>query len=755
MQSKRGPDVDKIGRRHWRSGVASGIMVTAIFVAAPWARAWSAPPGQSATSVGSDQTSTDAGKDNAQAPGDILVTARRRSESLISVPDSVTAITSAQIAERRLQNISDFLAITPNVRLVREQDSANNSIYIRGIGGGNKGNASSVAVVIDGVILPDPDAYTVDLSDAQSVEVLKGPQGALYGKGAHAGVISITTRQPTEELKFDGKVSYGNRDTFNGFASVSGPIAGDKLLGLLSYKRQDTDGLMKNDSTGGNLDYVHSNKISGRLIAKPTDTLTFDASASYYDGKEGSPPYVAVDILGTGSTTVTSAQADTRIMHDRSDAGRRKITTAAFTASLDLGWADLKSISAYYRIRFQATQDLDFTALDVADVVSARFTRGISQELRITSRSDQPLRYIFGVYYQNTKHSNDQTASLDFCFLGVIPCSTPPLTVSGTQIPVHAADNMTTTNTYAAFGQINYDILHNLELTAALRFDRDEPQLEDGLAGRDASTHFSALQPKISIAYKPSKSLTIYATAARGYKPGVINQPTPNPRFLPIAKKEIADSEEIGVKGNLFDHRATATLALFHTRFKDAQIFQVDIENGGNQTANIDHVEIKGGEAQIEVRPARGFDVNAAFGYTKTDIRNFDGSSNYVGQSMPDQPRFTLNLGAKYKHDLGDNVSITPRIDFFRFGKTSFQDFQDPNPSEYLKQNPYNTVDTQVAFTRGAWTLTAFGKNIFDKNYVNAAFTRYLSTLIFVPLGKDVIAPAVGASYGVELRTSF
>lgn len=690
-----------------------------------------------------------------ESSGEILVTARRRSETLVSVPDSVTAFTPAQIAERRLQNIGDFLSITSNVRLVREQDAGNNSIYIRGIGGGNKGQASAVAFVVDGVIMPDPDAYTVDLSDAQSVEVLKGPQGALYGKGAHAGVINITTRTPTDEFHADAKLSYGNADTFNGFLSLQGPLAGDSLLGGITYKRQDTDGLLKNDGSGGDFEFIHSNKVTGRLIAKPAAALTFDLTASYYSGREGNPPYTAVDVLGTGSTRITKAEIDAPIAHDRSDAGKREVFTSALTTTLDLGWAALKSITAYDRVKFRGNQDLDFTDLDVAFVQSRRFTRGFSQELRIVSNSSQRFRYIAGVYYQNTLHTNDQYGYLDFCFLGVASCPTPPLVVSGSQTQLHLSDYATRTRTYAAFAQVNYDLTRQIELTAALRYDRDEPTLTDALTTRVTPTHFSAWEPKVSLAYKPSRFFTVYATAARGYKPGVVNQPTTNPRFQPIARQETADSEEVGVKANILERKATATFAAFHTRYKDAQIFQLDIESGGNQTANIPHVEIKGLEASFDGEVIPGVRANASLGYTKSTIKNFDGTPNYVGQSMPGQPRYNLNLGLSYKHRFDESNSLTPRIDFAQFGKTSFQDFQDPNPAQYLTQGAYHTVDLQVAFSSRSWTITAFGRNVFNERYVNTAITRYISSLLFVPLARDILAPADGASYGIEIRKSF
>src|SRR5262249_26345824 len=152
--------------------------------------------------------------------------------SLMKVPDTIKVFSPAEIADRQLVQLDDFIHLTPNAKIIREQDIATSELYIRGVGS-NKGQASAIAYVVDGVILPSQDAYTMDLSDAEQVEILKGPQGALYGKGALAGVVNIKTRTPTNELQYDGKIDVGSKNTHGLFSALSGPIAGDSLLGSL------------------------------------------------------------------------------------------------------------------------------------------------------------------------------------------------------------------------------------------------------------------------------------------------------------------------------------------------------------------------------------------------------------------------------------------------------------------------------------------------------------------------------------------
>src|SRR5882757_2964194 len=431
---------------------------------------------------------------------EVIVTARRREENLMRVPDSVTAYTSEQIDSLRLNEIGDFAARTPNVKIVEEQDAATNEIFIRGIGS-NRNEASAVAFVVDGVVLPDPDAFSTDLSDAEHVEILKGPQGALYGKGALAGAINITTRRPTTQLEADAKVSYGTGSDFTVYGAAGGPIVGEQLLGRVAVKYRHSDGTLINEFNGRAIDYNNFVKPSLRLIYEPTDVLTLDLAGSYYDQKAGNPPYTLANLIGPpGNGTggiINASVAASPIDHNTPDPSRRKIYDAAFTASYDTGRGMLTYVGAYDKIAFQMSQDLDFTPLQLATAAQTRDTRGWSQELRFTSPDTSRLRYIAGAYFQNTRRYLDTHAGIELCLLGLAgDCSKLPLLPSGTLLPLHLAQNTNYDDQYAGFGQLNYDLTPNLELTAALRYDRDDRGQQDALLDREDKATFHAWQPK-------------------------------------------------------------------------------------------------------------------------------------------------------------------------------------------------------------------------------------------------------------------
>jgi iron complex outermembrane receptor protein len=690
--------------------------------------------------------------------GDIVVTARRREESVMKVPDSISTFDSRQLESRRLNKIADVLTLTPNVKIVQEQDSATNEIFIRGIGS-NRNQASAVAFVVDGVVLPDPDAFTTDLSDAERIEVLKGPQGALYGKGALAGAINITTREPTTDLAGDLRVSYGTGNNFTGFAAVSGPIAGDVLTARVSLKYQNFDGTLINRFTGKGMDHDRYVKPTLRLLFKPSSSLTFDLSGSYYHQNAGNYPYALANLVGPGGTggQVTTTAVTTPIYNNDDSGSRRSIYELSLRASYAVNFGTFTSITAFDKIDFSMFQDLDFSQFELATVpVQVRTTRGYSQELRFTSPDNKPLRYILGVYYQNTNRFLNTFASIDTCLLGIGGnCSVYPPTPAGTMIPLHLAENTNIDRQYAAFAQMNWDLSSKLELTAAIRYDRDARSQSDVLLSRIDKKSFGDWQPKLSLAYKPSPGALIYATYAHGYKTGLFNTFNTVGGNKPlIVQPEKTDSFEVGTKQTLFDRHLLFSAAAFYTDYNNAQEYALDIQSGGQATVNVRKARIYGIEADLQARPVAGLNLNAAFGYTNSRIRDFNGTSAYVGQSLPLSPRYTLNLGAQYTYKLASDSNLSARVDFARYGRTDYQDFQNPNTNQVLIQAPYNMVDAQVSLTKGNFTLTVYGRNVFNERYAVAAYSRYISALIFGNLG-DPVAPAPGATFGAELRAHF
>jgi len=690
---------------------------------------------------------------------EIVVTARRREENVMRVPDTISVLSSAEIDNLRLTEIGDFLALTPNVKMLEEQDAATNEIFIRGIGS-NRNEASAVAFVLDGVVLPDPDAFSMDLSDADHVEVLKGPQGALYGKGAVAGVIVVNTRQPANQFEANTKVSYGTGNTYDAFVGAGGPLVDDMLLARATVKYQHSDGYFTNQFNGRPVNPDNFVNPTLTFLLKPSDQLTLNIRSSYYTQNAGNPPYTLTNLIGPpGNGTdgvIRSGNSNPPINHNSPDVSHRKIYDASLTASYDTGAGTLTAIAAYDKINFSMYQDLDFTPVPIATASQQRDTRGSSEEVRFTSPNDERFRYIVGAYSQYTTRSVNTNATIDACLIGLGGnCSIVPQIPSGIVIPLHLAQNINYDHQYAGFAQVNYDVTDQVELTTALRYDQDRRSQWDQLLNRTDKAKFNAWQPKASLSYKFSPEAMAYVTYARGYKSGIFNVYNAVRGNIPsVVKPERTNGFEAGVKDSLFDRRLVLSAAAYYTRYTDAQEYHLDIQSGGQATVNVERSRLYGLEIQVAARPMAGLGLDANYGYNNSKIQDFNGTAAYVGQPLPSTPLYTLNIGAQYTYTLPQASNVTGRIAFSQYGRTIYQDFQNPNTGILLRQVPYNLVDAQVGFTHNNWTLTVFGKNIFNERYVVSAYSRYISALIFSATG-DIVHPAVGDVWGVEFRAKF
>jgi iron complex outermembrane receptor protein len=687
--------------------------------------------------------------DEPAALEEVIVTARKREEKLQDVPDSITAIGATEIVERRIDSIDDVSDTTPNFHVLQDQDPATNIIAVRGIGT-SRLLASAVAFAVDGVILPDSDAFLTDLTDVESIEVLRGPQGGLYGRNAIAGVVNVTTRRPTRELEGDVRVGYANGDTRDVFAAVSGPVASERALGRLSVRYHDTDGLIENQRTGDPLDHDERTRVAGRLILELTESLHVDLRASYLDQEGGSAPLSSFDVLGTTGGELTDELTRIEPNVNEDNAAAWKLTDAAAVIDWDTPAGTVTSITAFDDVELDYFADLDTTPLRVSTANQERDTRGWSQELRFTSRADQRFRYIVGAYYQQTDRDIHTIAGLDFCFLLPLPgCPTPPGTETAITL-VEAAKTSGDFRQSAAFAQVNYDLTDTLELTAALRYDRDERKQLDELSQREDAATFSDTQPKLSLAWKPNADLLIYGTYAEGYKSGGFNPPPPpGASFELVAKQESTEAYEVGVKSSWLEQRLRANLALFYTDYTNPQMLRLDLQTGGQVAINGNKARIRGGELELTATPTAGWELHASAGYADARLTDFNGTGLFDDNHLPNAPEYTINVGTRYQHGLRPGLDALLRLDVNRIGTTYFAE------DNLIYQPSYTTVDAQVGLEGERWSASVWAKNLFSEDYAVSAFARDIAPVLLVPLELDPYQIAPGALYGVELRYRF
>ncbi len=671
----------------------------------------------------------------ARAWGDVVVTARGREEQAQSVPDTVNSFSGLQIDQRQVRLIDDIVALTPGVFMVNDQDPGTNLITIRGVST-NRQQVASIAYAIDGVLLGDTEFFTGRLFDVERVEVLKGPQGALYGRSAIGGVFKVTTRAPTDDFEGYARIGYGNGDSWEAEAAIGGPIIENKLLFRVSALASDTNGFIFNTFLGKKVDGYESNNLRARIIALPSDNLSIDFRFNYMDEEGGAAFVSSNNVTGfaggrLSGDVLTDPFGDFEGMADRD----------WINASVKIDWTlgdggVLTSITAYDDYDKFFIEELDFrndTPITFFGVPS--FPNGIqpiaqpiglevfTQELRYTSSSDQRLRWIFGLFYQDV--SRDRTDDFG------------PL-LFGAEAPLIATDS----KVFAVFAQASYDITDALEITLALRYDRDKRSevttgVTTGAVFGDRSASFDKVQPKVSLAWQATDDALLYATFAQGFKAGGFNVP---PGALDtheaIFPSETTLAVEVGAKTQWLDDRVIANLALFYTDYENFQ--NTIFVNGNNTVFSVDNVEVKGIELSLLGRLTEGFSVEAAFAYTDSQIKTYTapdplGSGafiDYSGNTTPHSPKYTVNLAAQYETQIGNTAELFMRVDYIHVGRVNYEF------DNVLHSPSHGWVNARIALTVGNVELALWAKNLTNERWAISAFGQgQIALLAF--LGPD------------------
>jgi iron complex outermembrane receptor protein len=674
----------------------------------------------------------------AAEPGnDIVVTALRRDTRLQDTPAAITAFDSKTIEAAGIDKPADFIALTSNVQLIETQNVGNAFVIIRGITQ-NRNSEPSVAVVVDGVQQVNAAEFNQELFDIDQIEILKGPQGGLYGRNAIGGAIVITTKQPSDML--EGRIMAG---IDNGFgytlrAGLSGPIS-DTLKFRLSGSWRDTDGYIPNTFLGKDADPVKDFSVRGKLLWEPTDNFSVDLRGFVSLLKTQAFYYNIVNDVNDVSlpVRVNNAGIDNRDIYNVS-------------AKLDYkaDWGSIRSITSYDKVSEILTGDafnflpipesLFFSLLGF-DLNQSQFldVRAISEDLRISSPDNQPLEWSLGTYLIHTDRYIS-TGNMVDTGKGVFPVyrtpSTNPLNPQATFL-ADSQDNFA----WAVYAGLGYEFSKSLRIDGSLRYDHDKRSnttltppafipvvtgFPAGTSGEVRDRSFSSWQPKVTVTWKPVKNLTLYGGYSRGFRSGGFNQTgvgavaagTGVVGVGDIYEAETADTFELGFKSTLFNNLMTFNGSAYTTKSKNGYFFVFLAANSTQNLGNVPETRLRGFELESAIHPARGLDLNVGLGFTYSEIKKFP-DPTVIGNEAPFISRYTLNAGGQYETRLGaSDLKARLRVDYRRTGRTWF------DVTNSTSRDPVDVVDTRLALDGGAWTLTAFASNLFDKKY-NAEFS--------------------------------
>lgn len=600
--------------------------------------------------------------------GDIIVTAQKRAQRLQDVPISVSAFSKEMLVNANIQTSMQLTQITPGLRMT--QSTINTHPFIRGVGSApsTAGDEASVATYVDGVYIPQFTGAVFDLGNIESIEVLKGPQGTLFGRNATSGAIQITTVQPSYEPVAELEAAYGNYNMVSGRAYLSTGLSEKVAIGVAgSYMRRD--GFYYNLRTGKNFGGFHKYSIRGKLLFDASDRLSITLIADHNRSTDKSGLFLA-PINRNSSALIQGVAIPTRIYDVSLNAmpyANIRSTSGAARVEYEGDGFNILSISSYIRHKFDVTIDVDGTSAPITEIRQRSPDRSWSQELQISSENDSNLSWLAGLFYF---HRNTRGA--------------PLTTVVGTAAPrlvTAEAEN----SAYAAFVDGTYK-LGQLELTAGLRYSSERKKMSNATNGVPAvvgaKKTFSAFTPRIVLSYKPTSDFLAYASYSRGFKSGIFNSSTAAATSaIPIDPEKIS-AFEVGMKASV-SPAFSINGALFWYDQTDLQVTANDRVTGLTLLTNAGKARVKGAELEAVARPIRDFSVRVGVSLLDAKYRNFPNAQvtlpnpatggrgniqvirDVSGSRTIRTPKVTVSTGAEYTYRIESGGKLTASSNLF------------------------------------------------------------------------------------------
>lgn len=678
---------------------------------------------------------------------EIVVTARKRSESLQAVPESVSVMSSALIENAGITSVEDFSRFTPNVNINNGNSPTYSVLTARGITT-PQGAEPPMALVIDGVQLSDLTFLNVDLINLERIEVLRGPQGSLYGRNAIAGAINITTAKPTNDLTGMVKLGYADGNDRLARASIAGPITGDGLYFSLSGSYRKSDGTYANDpanrlttfpnpafngyfpplGTRRDSNTVDDKSVRGALIHDDGGALKVELRASYTDSLFGA----TANELVLGPADLNDGRPHLATNLDLNQ--YRKLYEGSLKIDYDFGGVTLSSVSYRNRARQDLVGDGDFSTLPVLAQHTGMDIDAFSQELRLASDRNDGFSWLVGSYFQDRKSLRTI----------LVPFETLPLP------PLQDSVDHNRSRAYAFFGQTTTDLGTDFQLTLGLRYDHDRRSSDDtgstAPAGNAIGKSFSALQPKLSLKYDWDEDFQSYVTVARGFRSGGFNAAASPQREY---AQETNWSYELGFKGTFLDRRLFLTGAVYTIDLKNEQIYFITTNPPAQNLTNIARTTKTGFELEMTARPVPGLDITMGIGTADGIINSFAGQPAVTHNKTPQANGYTLNGSVQYRIPLNDSLSLRPFASVERRGAIYW------SADNSFRTGPKDILDLRLFLEGEEWSVGAYARNVTNTRYPTVVAPNGAD---YTGLGGPVLsmrAMNTPRTYGVEASHRF
>ncbi len=656
----------------------------------------------------------------------ITVTAQKREENVHDVPISMEVLTGMDLEENKITDMKQLVPYVPNLFTTPSLD--NNSLVIRGVSTHNTVLHPAAGIFVDDIAYPLNRMQNPEFLDIERVEVLRGPQGTLYGKNTESGAVNIITRQPDNQ--FQGKVfgeagffaaPHKNAPLYKLGGHISGPIVKDRLFAKFSFQGEDSDGYFKNIYKNNDKAAKIDRKI-GRLTLRytplPQWDIAFISDISKNNDHYGQWHYIDGP-MQSPAHTINWNRGNYWTADNNNQVFRIKYKAANF---------DLLSITSRSDYRREIVNDAEMGPIDASfgpiRLVNQDFiydTLSYSQELRFASpKQSSPLTWVAGVFGSKDKM--------------YVKSHTAPIMVRDTDMEYESL---------AIFGQATYTVLEHLHLTAGARYEHQNVWGEQTNASMtmvpgpprkySRSDSNDEFLPKASLAYDVTNDVMVYASYGKGFLSGGHDFHMAETKEDLYFSPEHTNSYEAGIKTVLWDSRLTVNADVFYIDISDKQVVEYPVGQSpmARDVTNAAEASSKGFEVELRAKPVAGLDIFAGIGYTKSQFDDWiavfppsqtnpnPSSFDYQGNDLVNAPRYTFHLGAQYRTLSGF---------FFRADLLGTGDYY-YDPENTQKVDGYETVNVRMGYEQERFDIMLWADNAFDKHYLTSKF-RYMGTLV-------------------------
>ncbi|MFA5632158.1 MAG: TonB-dependent receptor [Porticoccaceae bacterium] len=679
--------------------------------------------------------------DTAEARGrggveEIIVTAQKRQESMQDVPISISAFSANQLESAGVFKTDEIGDVTPGLQMSRQIGAATN--FIRGVGNQNAsaGDESSVAMYIDGVYYNGMVEQVGAFNNIERIEILKGPQGTLFGRNTTGGVIHVITKDPTHEKQLKVGVSAGNYETYGGNFYGSTGITENVAADLAISLQRQNGRFGENPFTGIGAGFDEHTSIRSKWLYTPSDRTTVKISGSW--GESLGDIGIKRQCAGTATFGCLAGTMPLDDFHDTSSDFQTEIDNQGWGLSGRIEHSfnsfDLVSISSYKNSSNTQKLDQDSALIPLIHVIINQEVSTFSQEIQIQSNDDsKPYDWIVGGFYWNDKSEYD------------------PIRFTGLSIPYVGdtmAFNSLDTESYAIFAQGSYELLESTKLTLGVRWTTDNRELsgytvnpfappatpiapEGGVFTYADEKDFDETTWRVALDHQLGDNLLLYVSHNRGFKSGVYNTVLSGGMVQQPVEPEILDAYEVGMKGDFFDNRLRFNISGFFYDYENIQLVKID--GGASLLLNAAEADVKGLEIEGEAVLSENLNLRFGMAYLDAEYSSFPGCAintpspvalgplgagnirtvgDCSGNTMVRSPKYTYNLGPVYNKttDVG-TFSLSSNI--------AYNDGFYWEPSNRMKEDSYTIVNAEISWTSLSemYRLRIYGKNLLDEEY--------------------------------------